>query len=140
MYSDLAGPENACRYKTEIYLAASEAAEFFRRYRAMSARGGKGEDAGGNSSPYKGTGDGLRTIAAAEGVVGGLYKGLYTFWSRQIPYTMKFASFKTTVELIFRRGCPERRAIMAGRRRGGCRSPWGIWQGYCVLWCPIPQT
>lgn len=31
-----------------------------------------------------------------------LYKGLYPLWGRQIPYTMmKFASFETTVELIY---------------------------------------
>jgi solute carrier family 25 phosphate transporter 3 len=38
-------------------------------------------------SPYLGTLDGIRKITAAEGV-GGLYKGLYPLWGRQIPYTM----------------------------------------------------
>ena len=32
-----------------------------------------------------------------------LYKGLYPLWGRQIPYTMmKFASFETIVELIYK--------------------------------------
>lgn len=38
-------------------------------------------------SPYTGMMDGLRKITASEGV-GGLYKGLYPLWGRQIPYTM----------------------------------------------------
>jgi len=38
-------------------------------------------------SPYTGTLDGIRKITAAEGT-GGLYKGLYPLWGRQIPYTM----------------------------------------------------
>lgn len=37
--------------------------------------------------PYKGTLDGISKITAAEGF-GGLYKGLYPLWGRQIPYTM----------------------------------------------------
>lgn len=52
-------------------------------------------------SPYKGTFDGISKIAATEGF-GGLYKGLYPLWARQIPYTMmKFASFETIVEMIY---------------------------------------
>lgn len=38
-------------------------------------------------SPYTGMMDGLRKITASEGI-GGLYKGLYPLWGRQIPYTM----------------------------------------------------
>lgn len=38
-------------------------------------------------SPYTGMVDGLRKITATEGI-GGLYKGLYPLWGRQIPYTM----------------------------------------------------
>jgi solute carrier family 25 (mitochondrial phosphate transporter), member 3 len=39
---------------------------------------------------------------AQEGL-GGLYKGLYPLWARQIPYTMtKFATFEETVSLIYR--------------------------------------
>lgn len=52
---------------------------------------------------YTGTFSGLRSIIAKEGT-GGLYKGLYPLWGRQIPYTMmKFASFETIVEMIYER-------------------------------------
>lgn len=52
---------------------------------------------------YTGTLDGISKISAAEGY-GGLYKGLYPLWGRQIPYTMmKFASFETIVEMIYAR-------------------------------------
>lgn len=52
---------------------------------------------------YTGTFDGISKIVAAEGV-GGLYKGLYPLWGRQIPYTMmKFVSFETIVEMIYDR-------------------------------------
>jgi hypothetical protein len=44
---------------------------------------------------------GISTITGKEGF-GGLYKGLYPLWGRQIPYTMmKFASFETIVEAIY---------------------------------------
>lgn len=53
--------------------------------------------------PYSGTFDGISKITAKEGW-GGLYKGLYPLWARQIPYTMmKFASFETIVEMIYDR-------------------------------------
>lgn len=45
---------------------------------------------------------GWSRIAAKEGA-GGLFKGLYPLWGRQIPYTMaKFATYEETVSLIFR--------------------------------------
>jgi len=50
---------------------------------------------------FKGTTEGLKSVVAKEGF-NGLYKGLYPLWGRQIPYTMmKFASFETTVEMIY---------------------------------------
>lgn len=53
-------------------------------------------------SPYKGTLDGISKITAAEGAAG-LYKGINPLWGRQIPYTMmKFASFETIVEMIYK--------------------------------------
>lgn len=46
--------------------------------------------------------EGWRKIVAQEGI-GGLYKGLYPLWARQIPYTMtKFATFEETVNLIYK--------------------------------------
>lgn len=50
-----------------------------------------------------GTISGINAVTAKEGF-GGLYKGLYPLWGRQIPYTMmKFASFETIVEMIYDR-------------------------------------
>ena len=41
--------------------------------------------------------EGWSKIVAQEGF-GGLYKGLYPLWARQIPYTMvKFATFESAV-------------------------------------------
>ncbi|KAL1836886.1 hypothetical protein VTJ49DRAFT_4528 [Mycothermus thermophilus] len=102
-YSDLAGPENAYRYKTALYLSASASAEFLADialcpFEAIKVRMQGATDP---TKSFRGTADGLTRITAAEGV-GGLYKGLYPLWGRQIPYTMmKFASFETIVEMIY---------------------------------------
>lgn len=46
--------------------------------------------------------EGWSNIVAKEGM-GGLYKGLYPLWARQIPYTMtKFATFEETVNQLYR--------------------------------------
>jgi len=102
-YSDLAGEENATKYKTSIYLAGSASAEFFADiglcpFEAVKVRMQT------TMPPFaKGTWDGMSKIIAAEGV-GGLYKGITPLWGRQIPYTMmKFASFETIVEMIYHR-------------------------------------
>ncbi|KAF2234532.1 mitochondrial phosphate carrier protein [Viridothelium virens] len=102
-YSDLAGPENAYKYKTWIYLAGSASAEFIADvglcpFEAVKVRMQT------TIPPFaKGTLDGLSKVTSAEGI-GGLYKGLYPLWGRQIPYTMmKFASFETVVEMIYHR-------------------------------------
>ncbi|EGY23066.1 mitochondrial phosphate carrier protein [Verticillium dahliae VdLs.17] len=102
-YSDIAGPENAQKYKTVLYLTASASAEFLADLALCPFEAVKVRMQGGIPSPYSGTLDGIRTIAAKEGV-SGLYKGLYPLWGRQIPYTMmKFASFETIVEMIYDR-------------------------------------
>jgi len=100
-YSDLVGPENAYKYKTWIYLAGSASAEFFADiglcpFEAVKVR------IQTTIPPFaRGTIDGINKIVSTEGV-GGLYKGLYPLWGRQIPYTMmKFASFETAVEMIY---------------------------------------
>ncbi|KAK5124313.1 hypothetical protein LTR85_002016 [Meristemomyces frigidus] len=102
-YSDLAGPEGAVQYKTYIYLAGSASAEFIADiglcpFEAVKVRMQT------TMPPFAtGTLDGMRKIIGAEGF-GGLYKGLYPLWGRQIPYTMmKFASFETIVEMIYAR-------------------------------------
>jgi len=101
-YSDLAGPEAAHKYKTVLYLSASASAEFLADialcpFEAVKVR------MQGSPGTYTGTLNGISTITAKEGI-GGLYKGLYPLWGRQIPYTMmKFASFETIVEMIYDR-------------------------------------
>lgn len=102
-YSDLAGPENAHKYKTALYLSASASAEFLADLALCPLEAIKVRMQGTIPSQYKGTFDGFSQITAKEGW-GGLYKGLYPLWGRQIPYTMmKFASFETIVEMIYDR-------------------------------------
>lgn len=101
-YSDFAGPEAAHQYKTVLYLSASASAEFLADialcpFEAVKVR------MQSNPGIYSGTVNGISTIVAKEGF-GGLYKGLYPLWGRQIPYTMmKFASFETIVEMMYAR-------------------------------------
>ncbi|KAM3713214.1 hypothetical protein ACJW31_01G237500 [Castanea mollissima] len=99
-YSDLAGPENAAKYKTLIYLAGSASAEIIADvalcpFEAVKVRV--------QTQPgfAKGLSDGLPKFVKSEGYRG-LYKGLVPLWGRQIPYTMmKFTSFETIVEKIY---------------------------------------
>ena len=102
-YSDLAGPENAARYKTGLYLAASASAELLADIALCPFEALKVRMQGTMPNPYTGTVSGISSIVAKEGAAG-LYKGLYPLWGRQIPYTMmKFASFETIVEMIYNR-------------------------------------
>jgi len=103
LYADIAGPETTAKYKTGLYLAASASAEFIADialcpFEAVKVRMQT------TIPPFaNGTFDGISKITAQEGF-GGLYKGLYPLWGRQIPYTMmKFASFETIVEMIYDR-------------------------------------
>ena len=102
-YSDLAGPENAYKYKTTLYLTASASAEVLADLALCPFEAVKVRMQATIPSQYKGTLDGITKITAKEGVAG-LYKGLYPLWGRQIPYTMmKFASFETIVQMIYDR-------------------------------------
>ncbi|GAB2221406.1 hypothetical protein Drorol1_Dr00012582 [Drosera rotundifolia] len=104
-YSDLAGPENASKYKTLIYLAGSASAEAIADvalcpFEAVKVRV--------QTQPgfARGLSDGLPKLIKSEGVLG-LYKGIVPLWGRQIPYTMmKFASFENTVEMIYKHAIP----------------------------------
>ncbi|OJD10608.1 hypothetical protein AJ78_08428 [Emergomyces pasteurianus Ep9510] len=102
-YSDLLGEENARRWKTSLYLTASASAEFLADialcpFEAVKVRMQT------TIPPFAtGTFSAISHVTAKEGV-GGLFKGLYPLWGRQIPYTMmKFASFETIVEMIYNR-------------------------------------
>ncbi|EOY02921.1 Phosphate transporter 3,1 [Theobroma cacao] len=104
-YSDLAGPEYFSKYKTLIYLAGSASAEVIADvalcpFEAVKVRV--------QTQPgfARGLSDGLPKFVKSEGVLG-LYKGIVPLWGRQIPYTMmKFASFETIVEMIYKYGIP----------------------------------
>ncbi|KAL5213284.1 hypothetical protein ABZP36_024131 [Zizania latifolia] len=104
-YSDIAGPEYSKKYKTLIYLAGSASAEVIADvalcpFEAVKVRV--------QTQPgfARGLSDGLPKFVRSEGALG-LYKGIVPLWGRQIPYTMmKFASFETIVELIYKHAVP----------------------------------
>ncbi|KAJ1648481.1 Cu/Pi carrier [Dispira simplex] len=100
-YSQLAGEENAFKYRTTLYLAASASAEVLADvalcpWEALKVRMQT------TTTPFAaGTVAGFSKILQTEGV-NGFYKGLTPLWLRQIPYTMmKFATFERIVELIY---------------------------------------
>ncbi|KAL6503045.1 Mitochondrial phosphate carrier protein 3, mitochondrial [Orobanche hederae] len=104
-YSDIAGPENAAKYKTLIFLAGSASAEFIADvalcpFEAVKVRV--------QTQPgfARGLADGFPKFVRAEGA-SGLYKGIVPLWGRQIPYTMmKFATFENIVEAIYKYAIP----------------------------------
>ncbi|TKX23588.1 hypothetical protein C1H76_4100 [Elsinoe australis] len=102
-YSDLVGEQAAYKYKTGLYLAASASAEFLADIALCPLEAVKVRMQTTMPPFANGALDGIAKIRAAEGF-GGLYKGLYPLWGRQIPYTcMKFASFETLVSMIYDR-------------------------------------
>ncbi|KAM0004527.1 putative mitochondrial phosphate carrier protein Pic2/Mir1 [Helianthus debilis subsp. tardiflorus] len=104
-YADIAGPENAAKYKTLIYLAGSASAELIAGialcpFEAVKVR------VQTNPGFAKGISDSFLKFINAEGTAG-LYKGLGPLWGRQIPYTMmKFACFETIVEMMYKHIIP----------------------------------
>ncbi|XP_058102981.1 mitochondrial phosphate carrier protein 3, mitochondrial-like [Magnolia sinica] len=104
-YSDIAGPEFAAKYKTLIYLAGSASAEVIADIALCPMEAVKVRV---QTQPgfAKGLSDGFPKFVRTEGALG-LYKGLVPLWGRQIPYTMmKFASFETIVEMIYKYSIP----------------------------------
>ncbi|BGP30533.1 Cu/Pi carrier [Rhodotorula toruloides] len=100
-YSDLAGAENAVKYKDAIYLAGSASAEFFADMALVPMETVKVRMQ--TTFPPFATSavSGLNKVVAAEGS-GALFKSLPSLWGRQIPYTMmKFWSFEATVAAIY---------------------------------------
>lgn len=105
LYSEAVGVDNALKYKTVLYLAASASAEFLADlglspFEAVKVRV--------QTQPgfAKGLMDGMPKLLAKEGM-GGLYKGLVPLWGRQIPYTMmKFATFESTVDALYKHVVP----------------------------------
>ncbi|XP_043707416.1 mitochondrial phosphate carrier protein 3, mitochondrial-like [Telopea speciosissima] len=104
-YSDIAGPEYAAKYKTLIYLAGSASAEVIADVALCPMEAVKVRV---QTQPgfARGLSDGLPKFVRSEGYLG-LYKGLVPLWGRQIPYTMmKFVSFETIVEMIYKHVIP----------------------------------
>ena len=87
--------------KTVVYLAASASAEFLADIALCPLEAIKVRMQT-TIPPFASTlREGWGKVTAKEGI-GGLYKGLYPLWGRQIPYTMvKFATFETTVNYIY---------------------------------------
>jgi solute carrier family 25 phosphate transporter 3 len=83
-YSDLAGANNARKYKTGIYLAGSASAEFIADIALCPLEAVKVRMQTTIPPEVTGTADGLRRVVAKEGIAG-LYKGLYPLWGRQVP-------------------------------------------------------
>jgi len=88
--------------KTVVYLGASATAEFIADlflcpFEAIKVRMQT------TLPPFAGSlREGWSKVVAQEGY-GGLYKGLYPLWARQIPYTMvKFATFESAVAQIYK--------------------------------------
>ncbi|WCJ36336.1 Mitochondrial phosphate carrier protein 3 mitochondrial [Euphorbia peplus] len=104
-YSDIAGPEYATKYKTFIYLAGSASAELIADVALCPMEAVKVRV---QTQPgfARGLADGMPKIIRSEGYAG-LYRGLVPLWGRQVPYTMmKFASFETIVEQIYKHVIP----------------------------------
>ena len=87
--------------KTAVYLGASASAEFLADMALCPLEAIKVRMQT-TLPPYAHSlREGWSKIVTKEGY-GGLYKGLYPLWARQIPYTMvKFATFEKTVERIY---------------------------------------
>lgn len=99
LYGDQLAPN---MNKTLVFLGASATAEFIADvflcpFEAIKVRMQT------TLPPYaQNLREGWSKIVAKEGF-GGLYKGLYPLWARQIPYTMcKFATFEETVAFVYR--------------------------------------
>ncbi|KAF2204605.1 mitochondrial carrier [Delitschia confertaspora ATCC 74209] len=100
-YADLVGEDNFHKYKTLVYLSASASAEFIADIGLCPFESIKVRSQTTIPPFAKSTWEGIGKVTSKEGL-GGLYKGLYPLWGRQIPYTMmKFASFETVVEMFY---------------------------------------
>ncbi|KAI5631990.1 mitochondrial carrier protein domain-containing protein [Phthorimaea operculella] len=107
-YADLAGPANAYKYSTYLYLAAAASAELvadvaLAPFEATKVR--MQTTPAFTSQMRKAMPHMLRT----EGM-GVFYRGLAPLWGRQVPYTMmKFASFEKTLVYLYENWVPKPR-------------------------------
>ncbi|KAL8154144.1 hypothetical protein V2J09_011904 [Rumex salicifolius] len=146
-YSDLAGAENAAKYKTFIYLAGSGSAEVIADIALCPMEAVKVRV---QTEPgfARGLSDGLPKIVRAEGIAG-LYRGIVPLWGRQIPYKdilisdtealnsdtmMKFATFENTVELIYKHAMPKPKAQCSNSEQLGVSFVGGYLAGiFCAV-------
>eukprot|EP00835_Amoeboradix_gromovi_P005178 NODE_462_length_8172_cov_0.295181.p4 type:complete len:224 gc:universal NODE_462_length_8172_cov_0.295181:6347-5676(-) len=99
-FSEIAGPENAVKYRTWIYLAGSASAEVIADVALCPLEALKVKAQTNDAWP-KSMSSGISKILKEDGFAG-FYRGLSPLWGRQIPYTMmKFASFEKVVEMIY---------------------------------------
>ncbi|KAF2717325.1 mitochondrial carrier [Polychaeton citri CBS 116435] len=88
--------------KTVVYLGASASAEFLADIALCPLEAIKVRMQTSLPPFANNLREGFGKIVAQEGY-GGLYKGLYPLWARQIPYTMvKFATFEEAVAMIYK--------------------------------------
>ncbi|GMM51489.1 Cu/Pi carrier [Starmerella bacillaris] len=100
-YSQLIGEENAVKFKTGLFLAASASAEFLADILLCPWEAVKVKTQA-TIPPIKGNVFSVFAKTAGEGGLSTLYRGLVPLWARQIPYTMvKFATFENTVIAIY---------------------------------------
>ncbi|GAA6037305.1 hypothetical protein JCM8097_008674 [Rhodosporidiobolus ruineniae] len=100
-YADIAGPENAVKYKSLIFLAGSASAELIADVALVPMETVKVRMQTTFPPFASGAVSGLNKVVATDGA-GALFKSLPSLWSRQIPYTMmKFWSFEATVSAIY---------------------------------------
>jgi len=99
-FAHAVGEENAVKYRTLVYSAASASAELIADvglcpFEAVKVR------VQTNPTFAKGMLDGLPKIIAKEGF-GNLYAGIVPLWARQVPYTViKFVAFERIAESIY---------------------------------------
>ncbi|CAK0783171.1 Mitochondrial phosphate carrier protein 3, mitochondrial [Coccomyxa viridis] len=132
-YADMAGPENAAKYQTLLFLAGSASAEFFADiglcpWEAVKV---KVQTVPGFA---KGLSDGMPKFIQQEGVAG-LWKGITPLWGRQIPYTMmKFACFENTVQALYKYVVPKPKAECSKNEQLGVSFAAGYIAGvFCAV-------
>jgi len=110
-YSEFVGADNAIKYKTLIYCAASASAEFFADMLLCPLETVKlkvqtvdiDKWLKGESKGYaRGLFDGTSRLASSEGIKG-FFQIIGPLWARQIPYTViKFVAFEAIIEQIYK--------------------------------------
>ena len=130
----MAGAENAEKYKTTLFLAASASAEVIADvalcpWEALKVRMQTSVQPFASS-----TAAGFMKIKGEEGL-SGFYKGLSPLWMRQVPYTMvKFAAFERTVEAIYKYALSKPKHEYNKMEQLGVTFVAGYWAGiFCAI-------